>query len=65
MKANDNWIPACDGLEKPFTIHGTRWLYVWNPGQRIHGYLNLDTDMVETSRDFHPTNLPYFVETMM
>lgn len=43
----DRWVAACGGLEVPFTHQGTRYLYVWNPRQNTHGYLNLDTDIVE------------------
>ena len=50
----DNWVPACGGDEQPFTFNGVRWLYVYNPAQHLHGYLNLDTDVVNTDRDFHP-----------
>ena len=46
----DTWVPACGGNEVPFTHNGTRWLYVFNPGIRKHGYLNLNTDQV--CRDF-------------
>ena len=48
--------PACDGTEKPFQVNGVRWLYVWQPSTRRHGYLNLNTDIVEWNRDFHPAN---------
>lgn len=50
----DNWYPACGGTEVPFTSRGVRWLYVYNPVQHQHGYLNLDTDIVNTDRDFSP-----------
>lgn len=56
---NDNWIPACNGLEQPFTVNGTRWLYVWNPAMRKHGYLNLSTDIVEIDVNFHPAQSNY------
>ena len=52
--SDDNWYPACSGLEKPFTVNGVRWLYVWNPAKQVHGYLNLDTDIVETDVNFKP-----------
>ena len=42
----DRWVPACGGLEVPFTYNGTRWLYVFNPRRHEHGHLNLDTDIV-------------------
>ena len=50
MKNEANWQAACGGSEIPFVVNGTRWLYVWNGTE--HGYLNLDTDIVETNRDF-------------
>ena len=42
----NRWVPACGGREVPFHYEGTRWLYVWNPALKKHGYLNLDTDVV-------------------
>ena len=42
----DRWVAACGGLELPFEKDGVRWLYVFNPGQQKHGYLNLGTDIV-------------------
>ena len=44
----DCWVPACGGAEVPFEYNGNRWLYVWNPAEKIHGYLNLDNDTVTT-----------------
>ncbi|MGH7164985.1 MAG: hypothetical protein ACREIS_05605 [Nitrospiraceae bacterium] len=43
----DRWVPACGGLESPSdTSHG-RYLYVFNPGRALHGWLNLETDIVQ------------------
>jgi len=47
-------VVACGGTERPFTVNGTRWLYVFDMDARIHGYLNLDTDIVNWDREFHP-----------
>jgi len=52
MKNEGNWVAACGGLEKPMLVNGTRWLYVWNGTTGQHGWLNLDTDIVYTDRDF-------------
>ena len=43
----DQWFPACGGKEIEFKHYGTRWLYVYNPVRDEHGYLNLDTDIVQ------------------
>ena len=43
----DTWVPACGGTEQPFLMNGVRWLYVFNPVQMKHAYLNLDTDLIE------------------
>ena len=43
----DSWVAACGGLEVPFTYNRTRYLYVYNPRRHEHGYLNLDTDIVQ------------------
>ena len=48
-------VPACGGAEQPFTVNGTRWLYVWDNHDLRHGYLNLDTDIVNWDREFHPS----------
>ena len=48
----DRWVAACGGMEVSFLHNGTKWLYVWNPATGEHGYLNLDTDIVEVSLDF-------------
>ena len=47
IRNEDRWVYACGGTELPFLYEGTRWVYVWNPAQQEHGYLNLDTDVVQ------------------
>jgi len=48
----DRWVPACGGLETPFTArNGKRLLYCWNPQQARHAYLDLGTDMVLTNEE--------------
>jgi hypothetical protein len=42
----DRWVPACGGLETPFKKNGRTWLYVFNPGQGCHGYLDMGQDVV-------------------
>jgi hypothetical protein len=56
----DNLIPACGGMEKPFTVNGVRWLYCWQPETNRHCYLNLDTDVAVFHRSFHPAFAPEF-----
>lgn len=46
----DTWVPGGGGTETPFLRGGTRYLRVYNPKTRKHGFLNLDTDMVEPDR---------------
>ncbi|MCP4203744.1 MAG: hypothetical protein GY769_17640 [bacterium] len=43
----DRWVAACGGLEEP-TRHrnGRSYLYVFNPGQMGHGWLDMETDIV-------------------
>jgi hypothetical protein len=53
-------IAACGGTEQPFTVNGRRWLYVYQPSSHRHGYLNLDTDITEWHRSFHPAFAPQF-----
>ena len=50
----DLWVPACGGKERPFEVHGTRYLYVYNPALGHHAFLNLDTDRI-----MPPGTLPY------
>ena len=47
MKHDDRWVAAGGGSETPFTFNRQRWLYVFNPKRHRHGYLNLDTDIVQ------------------
>ena len=46
FNGEDRWVNGCGGSERPFLYNGTRWLYVYNPKRHEHGYLNLDTDIV-------------------
>lgn len=44
---NDQWIPACNGTEVPFTSRsGKRLLYCWNPSTGEHRYLDCDNDII-------------------
>jgi len=52
--------PACSGEEKPFTVNGVRWQYVWQSSTGLHGYHNLDTDIITWHRSFHPSFNPKF-----
>ena len=60
---NDNWVPACGGLETPFTSRsGKRLLYCWQPSTGKHAYLDLDSDIILTQDEadaalMHFTNL--------
>lgn len=50
-KAQGNWVPACGGTEKEFTMNHVRLLYCWQPSSGAHAYINLDTDMVMTDEE--------------
>ena len=52
----DRWEIGCGGCEVPFTLNGTRWLYVWNPYRSEHGYLNMSTDIVTPDHEWHALN---------
>ena len=44
---NDNWVPACGGLEVPFKSRsGKRLQYVWQPSTGHHAYLDVDSDII-------------------
>lgn len=49
LAANDDrWVTAACGTEVP-VIRGGRWyLYVFNPGRIVHGWLDIGTDTVAT-----------------
>ena len=52
-----NFIPACDGNEKPFkTRAGVTVQYLWNPTTGEHRYINCDTDMLLTDNEFNLLN---------
>jgi len=43
----DTWVPANGGTETPFVSRsGRRLLYVWNPKQGRHAYLDTGTDRI-------------------
>jgi hypothetical protein len=43
----DTWVPANGGTETPFVSRsGRRLLYVWNPKQARHAYLDTTTDRI-------------------
>ena len=43
----DVWVPANGGTETPFVSRsGRRLLYVWNPKQARHAYLDTGTDRI-------------------
>lgn len=54
-KDHDGWLPASGGQETPINYNGRRYLYVYNPATGKHGYLNLDTDIME-DEDWTPLN---------
>ena len=43
----DTWVPACGGQETAFLDKlGRRLLYVFNPFQHLHAYLDVESDMI-------------------
>lgn len=42
----DRWVPACCGLEKPYSRDGVKILYVYNFATGRHGYLDMEKDIV-------------------
>lgn len=48
----DAWVPACGGTETPFLACGKRILYVYNPKQHKHAFLDLGSDMVMTDDEY-------------
>ncbi len=50
--ANGAWFPACGGTEEPFwTRTGRRLLYVWQPIDGKHAYLDMGTDLILTDEE--------------
>ena len=47
-----DWVPACGGTERPFTMRGYRLQYLWQPSTGRHAYLNCDTDILLTDKEF-------------
>jgi hypothetical protein len=43
----DYWLVGCGGSEQPVLFNGRWLLYMWNPGRQKHGWLDIDTDIVE------------------
>lgn len=44
---HDAWVAACGGTETPYVSRsGRRVLYVFNPAQGRHAYMDLDRDMI-------------------
>lgn len=39
------WFVGCGGTEVPFTLHRTRYIYVWNAVERKHYYYCFDADV--------------------
>jgi|DEB0MinimDraft_3_1074331.scaffolds.fasta_scaffold217237_3 hypothetical protein len=48
MNSDICWIPACGGTEKPFTVQGKVYLYMWNWQTREHAYYCQTDDMFVT-----------------
>ncbi|MGV0985098.1 MAG: hypothetical protein ACOYB2_11115 [Limnohabitans sp.] len=48
----DEWVVGGGGSETPFLKDGHRWLKVWNPKTREHGFLGED-DVVVNDREFY------------
>lgn len=57
-------IPACGGLETPFTVNGVSWLYCWQPSTNRHCYLNLEAQEIYWDRSFHPASKDCVSETV-
>jgi hypothetical protein len=49
----DRWVPACGGHEQPCLVNGHRYLYCYNPRQRKHAYLDMESDRI-----LEPDELP-------
>jgi hypothetical protein len=47
MAKADRWVPACGGMEVPFSYNNRVYLYVYNPAQHKHGWLDMGTDMLQ------------------
>lgn len=44
----DCWVAAAGGNEVPGISRGRWYLYVWNPAEQDHAYLDIATDTVYT-----------------
>lgn len=47
----DEWVPACGGVETPFTVRGKCLHYCFNPAQMKHAYLDVDNDIILTDEE--------------
>ena len=54
QRENGRIVPACGGTEQPIQYGHYRWLYVYQPSSGRHGWLCMDTDIVEWDRNFNP-----------
>lgn len=39
------WVAACGGTEKPFTLRGKQFLYMWNYVSKLHVYYCITDDV--------------------
>lgn len=62
MTRADTWVPACNGLETwTRARNGREFLYVFNPAQGRHGWLERDADIVRDDDPFEAA-AAYFSE---
>ncbi len=48
----DQWVPAAGGTETIFQARsGARLIYLYNPVQGKHAYLNVDQDIILTDEE--------------
>lgn len=49
----DVWVTGCEGKEIPTRSRdGRTFLYMFNPARREHGWLNLETDIMESESPY-------------
>lgn len=63
MKLDHGLVPACGGLERPFTVSGRRWLYCWHK-EHGHCYLDLDRNVPVWNQKFHPAFSPEYEDVV-
>lgn len=51
LKHASEWIPACGGTEKPFTVQGRSLLYMWNRATGEHAYYDIRRDLFLSNED--------------